>query len=288
MDYELMMNSNVKIGQPAPNFNAVTTMGNISLDDYKGKWVVLFSHPGDFTPVCTTEMIAFSKANQYFESINTCLLGLSVDSNPSHLAWMYDIYCKTGIIIPFPIIADRNGEIARKYGMISNNVSNTATVRNVFIIDDKQIVRTILVYPMNIGRNIPEILRIVKALQTADKNNQMTPANWMPCEPMILPAPQNFNELQCRLQQIERERNGMSWYLSFRNPQNCDMTGMPIGRCNKMMCGMKNNSCNRETNEMPVNNEDRGINTEAKGDKKQEESKPPEKQSRTIHWNNFK
>lgn len=233
-------------------------------------------------------MIAFSKANRYFESLNTCLLGLSIDSNPSHLAWMYDIYCRTGIIIPFPIIADRNGEIARKYGMISNNVSNTATVRNVFIIDDKQIIRTILVYPMNIGRNIPEILRIVKALQTADENNQMAPANWMPCEPMILPAPQNFNELQCRLQQIERERNGMSWYLSFRNPQNCDMTGMPIGRCNKMMCGMKNNSCNRETNEMPVNNEDRGINTEAKGDKKQEESKPPEKQSRTIQWNNFK
>lgn len=95
-------------------------------------------------------MIAFAKANPYFERLNTCLLGLSVDSNPSHLAWIYDIYCRTGIVIPFPIIADRNGEIARKYGMISSTVNNTATVRNVFIIDDKQIVRTILVYPMNI------------------------------------------------------------------------------------------------------------------------------------------
>ena len=177
MDYELMMNGNVKIGQPAPNFNAITTMGNISLENYKGKWVVLFSHPGDFTPVCTTEMIAFSKANSYFERLNTCLIGLSIDSNPSHLAWMYDIYCKTGIVIPFPIIADRSGEIARKYGMIASNISNTSTVRNVFIIDDKQIVRAILVYPMNIGRNIPEILRIVRSLQVSDENEKMAPAN---------------------------------------------------------------------------------------------------------------
>ena len=130
-------------------------------------------------------MIAFANANTYFNKINTCLIGLSIDSNPSHLAWMYDIYCKTGIVIPFPIIADRSGEIARKYGMISSSISNTSTVRNVFIIDDKQIVRTILVYPMNIGRNIPEILRIVKALQVSDENNQMAPANWMPCDPMI-------------------------------------------------------------------------------------------------------
>ena len=134
---------------------------------------------------------------------------------------MYDIYCKTGIVIPFPIIADRSGEIARKYGMISNNISSTSTVRNVFIIDDKQIVRTILVYPMNIGRNIPEILRIVKALQTADSNNQMAPANWMPCEPMILPPPQTFNLLQERLKSIEKNQNGFSWYLSFKNPEIC-------------------------------------------------------------------
>ena len=115
MDYEIMMNGNVKIGQHAPEFEAQTTMGNISLNDYKGKWVVLFSHPGDFTPVCTTEMIAFAKANTYFEKLNTCLIGLSVDSNPSHLAWVYDIYCRTGIQISFPIIADRNAKIARKH-----------------------------------------------------------------------------------------------------------------------------------------------------------------------------
>src|SRR5699024_8146265 len=112
-------------GQKAPDFHAITTFGEISLDDYKGKWLVLFSHPGDFTPVSTTEMIAFTRAHTYFKQLNTELLGLSVDSNPSHLAWVYDIYCRTGIKVSFPIIADRNGEIARKYGMISNDISNT-------------------------------------------------------------------------------------------------------------------------------------------------------------------
>ena len=164
-------------------------------------------------------MIAFAKANPYFERLNTCLLGLSVDSNPSHLAWIYDIYCRTGIVIPFPIIADRNGEIARKYGMISSTVNNTATVRNVFIIDDKQIVRTILVYPMNIGRNIPEILRVVRALQVSDCNNQMAPVNWMPNEPMIVPMPQTFAQLQERNENIMKQQNGMNWYLSFQNPE---------------------------------------------------------------------
>lgn len=173
------------------------------------------------TPVCTTEIIAFSKANTYFERMNTCLIGLSVDSNASHLAWLYDIYCKTGVKVPFPIIADRNGQIARKYGMISNDVSNTETVRNVFIIDDKGIVRAVLVYPMNIGRCIPEILRIIEALQTADVNHASTPANWVPCEPIILTPPQTFTELQARNEQIRKERNGMNWYLSFQNPVKC-------------------------------------------------------------------
>ena len=117
MDYEVMMNGNVRIGMYAPDFEAVSTMGDICLNDYKGKWVVLFSHPGDFTPVCTTEIIAFAKADTYFRKRNTCLVGLSVDSNASHLAWLYDIYCRTGIKVPFPIIADRNGTIARKYGI---------------------------------------------------------------------------------------------------------------------------------------------------------------------------
>ena len=166
-------------------------------------------------------MIGFAKANTYFENMNTKLIGLSIDSNPSHLAWMYDIYMKTGIVIPFPIIADRSGEIARKYGMIANDIDNTSTVRNVFIIDDKGIVRTILVYPMNIGRNISEILRIVNALQVSDENKKMAPANWMPCDPMILQSPNTFAALQSRLEEQKKERNGMTWYLSFRNPEKC-------------------------------------------------------------------
>lgn len=221
-NYEIMMNGNVKIGEYAPEFEAQTTMGNIKLSDYKGKWVVLFSHPGDFTPVCTTEFIAFSKANTYFENLNTCLIGLSIDSNPSHLAWLYDICLKTGISVPFPVIADRSGEIARKYGMIANSVSSTETVRNVFIIDDKGIVRTILVYPMNVGRCIPEILRIVEALQTADCNNAATPANWLPGEPIIVPAPTTCKGLQERAREVEKNKNGMSWYLSFKE-SNCNI-----------------------------------------------------------------
>ena len=222
MDYELLMNGNVKIGQKAPDFEAVTTCGNISLNDYKGKWLILFSHPGDFTPVCTTEMIAFTRAHTYFQNINTELLGLSLDSNASHLAWIYDIYCRTGIQISFPIIADRNGEIARKYGMISSDISNTETVRNVFIIDDKGIIRTILIYPMNVGRFIPEILRIVKALQVADCSQSSTGANWIPNQPVILPPPKTFCELQNRQQEIIKNRNGINWYLSFKEiPTNC-------------------------------------------------------------------
>ena len=218
MDYELMMNGNVKIGQKAPDFHAITTFGEISLEDYKGKWLVLFSHPGDFTPVCTTEMIAFTRAHTYFKQLNTDLLGLSVDSNPSHLAWVYDIYCRTGIKVSFPIIADRNGEIARKYGMISNDISNTETVRNVFIIDDKGVIRTILVYPMNVGRFIPEIIRIVQALQMADCMNFSTAANWMPNQPVIQSIPKTFEQLEERNEQIEENRNGISWYLSFKEP----------------------------------------------------------------------
>lgn len=218
MDYELMMNGNVKIGQKAPEFEAITTCGPISLNDYKGKWLVLFSHPGDFTPVCTTEMIAFSRAYTYFQQMDTELLGLSIDSNPSHLAWMYDIYCRTGIRIPFPIIADRSGQIARKYGMISNDVSSTQTVRNVFIIDDKQIVRTIMVYPLNVGRFIPEIIRTVQALQMADCSKGSTAANWMPGQPVIVPAPKTFCELEERQNYINKNKNGISWYLSFKEP----------------------------------------------------------------------
>ena len=222
MDYELMMNGNVKIGQRAPEFEANTTMGKVSLNDYAGKWLILFSHPGDFTPVCTTEMIAFTKAHTYFKQLNTELLGLSVDSNSSHLAWVYDIYCRTGVKISFPIIADRNGEIARRYGMISNDISNTETVRNVYVIDDKGIIRTILIYPMNVGRFIPEIIRIVQALQIADCAQGSTAANWIPNQPVIVSSPKTYEELVERVTEIENNRNGISWYLSFKEPpKNC-------------------------------------------------------------------
>ena len=217
MDYELMMNGNVKIGQKAPEFNAITTCGEVCLNDYTGKWLVLFSHPGDFTPVCTTEMIAFTRAHTYFKELNTELLGLSIDSNASHLAWVYDIYYKTGIQISFPIIADRNGEIARKYGMISNDISNTETVRNVYIIDDKGIIKAIFVYPMNIGRFIPEIIRTIQALQVSECSKGMTAANWIPNQPIIMPMPKTYCELQERANQMREDRNGISWYLGFKN-----------------------------------------------------------------------
>ena len=163
-------------------------------------------------------MIAFAQANKYFEQLNTCLLGLSIDSNSSHLAWMHSIYNMTGIVLPFPIIADRNGVIARKYGMISNDVSTTETVRNVFIIDDKGIVRVILVYPLNVGRFIPEILRIVEALQMADCSKSSIPVNWFPNQPVIMPPPNTYPLLQERENYIEQNNNGMSWYLAFQEP----------------------------------------------------------------------
>ena len=225
MDYEIMMNGNVKLGQFAPEFEAETTQGNIKLSDYKGKWIVLFSHPGDFTPVCTTEIIGFANANTYFENLNTKLIGLSVDSNPSHLAWLNDIYEKTGVYVPFPIIADRNGEIARKYGMISNDVSKTETVRNVFIIDDKGIVRLILIYPMQVGRSVPEIIRAIEALQTADNCDAATPLNWTPGNPVIQFVPTTFDALRQREEEIAKDRNGMSWYLSFKDAKDCEKNG---------------------------------------------------------------
>lgn len=177
-------------------------------------------------------MIAFTRAYTYFQQLNTELLGLSIDSNPSHLAWIYDIYCRTGVQIPFPIVADRSGEIARKYGMISTDVSNTQTVRNVFIIDDKGVVRTILVYPLNIGRFIPEIIRIIQALQMADCENASTPANWIPNQPVIIPIPKTYCELQERTEEINKNQNGISWYLSFKNPsEQCEIKNNEKSEC---------------------------------------------------------
>jgi len=174
-----------------------------------------------FTPVCTTEIIAFANANTYFEERNACLIGLSVDSNSSHLAWLYDIYIRTGVKVPFPIIADRNGTIARKYGMISNDISNTETVRNVYIIDSEGIIRLILIYPMNIGRCIPEILRALDALQVSKKCKGSTPANWVIGQPIINELPQNFLELEEKSEYVKNNQNGISWYLSFKDTGKC-------------------------------------------------------------------
>ncbi|KNF09219.1 3-Cys thioredoxin peroxidase [Gottschalkia purinilytica] len=208
----------LKLGMKAPEFKALTTFGTIKLSDFKGKWIVLFSHPGDFTPVCTTEFIAFAKYFCHFKNRNTQLLGLSIDSNPSHLAWVYNIYENTGVEIPFPIIADRDGRISRAYGMISPDVSSTETVRNVFVIDPKQKIRAILVYPLTNGRNIPEILRLIDALQTSDKEKVVTPANWIPGKPVVIPPPQTYKELKER-KRCHKELECIDWYLCFKKPR---------------------------------------------------------------------
>ena len=208
-------NGCVKIGQKAPDFKANSTFGPIKLDDYRGKWLVFFSHPGDFTPVCTTEFMAFTKAYPKFAAKNTCLLGLSIDSNPSHLAWVYDIYKRTGMQIPFPILEDRDGSIAKAYGMLPENPSSFATVRNTFIIDPNQVIRAILIYPYTNGRYIPEILRLVDALQTSDAEKVVTPANWTPGSPVIVPPPNTYSELMQRVENPEG-LDCESWYLCFK------------------------------------------------------------------------
>ncbi len=205
----------LKIGMKAPDFCAMTTFGPLKFSQLKGKWVVLFSHPGDFTPVCTTEFIAFAQCDPYFKKRNVQLLGLSIDSNPSHLAWVYNIYQHTGIEIPFPIIADRDGSISRLYGMISPDVSSTETVRTVFIIDENQIIRAILIYPLTNGRNISEILRLVDALQTTDREKVATPANWVPGQPVVVPPPQTYQGLVDRMNN-PCELSCMDWYLCFK------------------------------------------------------------------------
>lgn len=203
------------LGSKAPDFKANTTFGPIQLSDYTGKWVVLFSHPGDFTPVCTTEFLCFAKYYPEFKKRNTELIGLSIDSNSSHLAWVYSLFQLTGVEIQFPIIEDRDMSIAKLYGMISESMSNTSTIRSVFIIDDKQILRTILYYPLTTGRNIPEILRIIEALQTSDNENVVTPANWFPGMPVILPYPKTYKELKSRVKNCENKYSCVDWYLCF-------------------------------------------------------------------------
>jgi peroxiredoxin (alkyl hydroperoxide reductase subunit C) len=199
-----------QLGQPAPPFEAVTTHGVIKLEDYKGSWLILFSHPADFTPVCTTEFIAFAEIYPELQKRGVELLGLSVDSVSSHIAWVRNVEEKTGVKIPFPIIADLNKEVATAYGMVHPGQSKTETVRCVFIIDDKQIIRAMLYYPLTTGRNMAEILRIIDALQTSDANAVATPANWRPGDKVVVPPP-NTQEMA-----EERKNQGyeyIDWYL---------------------------------------------------------------------------
>ncbi|MCS6957083.1 MAG: peroxiredoxin [Aquificaceae bacterium] len=149
-------------------------------EDFQGQWVVFFSHPADFTPVCTTEFVAFAKLNEEFQKRNVQLLGLSIDSNFSHIAWVMNIKEKLGIEIPFPIVADADGKVARLYGMLHPGESTTATVRAVFVIDPNGKIRAIIYYPLTTGRNMREILRLIDALQTADMHGVATPADWVP------------------------------------------------------------------------------------------------------------
>lgn len=201
------------LGEQAPDFEAVTTHGVLRLSDFKGMWLVLFSHPADFTPVCTTEFIAFAQLYDEFKKRNVELLGLSVDSVSSHIAWVRNIEEKMGVKISFPIIADLNKEVAMKYGMIHPGQSKTETVRCVFIIDPEGKIRAILYYPLTTGRNIHEILRLIDALQTSDKYKVATPANWKPGDPVVVPPPQTVEDAEERLKQGYECKD---WYLCMK------------------------------------------------------------------------
>jgi len=195
------------IGEKLPEITVVTTHGVKKLpDDYRGRWLVLFSHPADFTPVCTTEFVAFAKRYEDFKKLNAELLGLSVDSTYSHIKWIEWIREKLGVEIPFPIIADPTGEVAKKLGMLHAQ-SATHTVRTVFIVDPKGIVRAVLLYPQEIGRNIDEILRLLKALQISDKYGVALPANWpnneIVGERAIVPPASTVEEARERLSKYE-------------------------------------------------------------------------------------
>lgn len=178
-----------RLNEPAPDFKAVSTQGEISLSQFKGKWVVLFSHPADFTPVCTTEFVEFAKRQDEFEKRNVQLIGLSIDSVYAHIAWMRNIEQNFGVHVKFPVIADLDTKVAQAYGMIHPGAASTATVRCVFLIDDKGVVRAMLYYPLTTGRNMDEIVRLVDALQLNDQHKVATPANWQPGEQVIVPAP---------------------------------------------------------------------------------------------------
>ncbi len=207
------------IGDTAPSFRSMTTMGKVNFpDDYKGKWVVFFSHPADFTPVCTTEFIAFARRQEEFRELGVELLGLSIDSVHSHLAWARSIEGirwagQEPVKVGFPIVADISMDVARKYGMLQT-VAKTQTVRAVFIIDPESIVRTILYYPMSTGRNIDEIKRVVLSLQKHDEMHVSTPVDWTPGDDLVMGAPLTLEESDRRAAEAGDDVIIYDWYLA--------------------------------------------------------------------------
>ncbi len=189
-----------RIGDQAPDFEAVTTIGKLKFSDFiKDKWTILFSHPADFTPVCTTEMTGFAQEKDFFEKQNTNLIGLSIDSIHSHIAWVNNVREKTGVYFHFPIIADIDMKVSKLYGMLQPGESETAAVRAVFFIDPIGKIRLVMYYPLNVGRNMEEIKRVLIALQTADEYKCALPLNWKKGEKVIIPPPKTLHDLEVRL-----------------------------------------------------------------------------------------
>lgn len=205
-----------RIMEPAPNFEARSTHGIIRLSDFtsQGKWVLLFSHPADFTPVCSTEFIEFARNYEEFEKINVQLIGVSVDSVYSHIAWIRDLEQIGGVQIRFPVVADLDQRVSAAYGLVHDSASDTATIRAVFAIDPKGLVRALIYYPMQLGRNIDEIFRIFQGLQTADNNGVSCPANWRMGQPVIVAAPATTEDAAERAEEGAQGLDVRSWYLA--------------------------------------------------------------------------
>ena len=200
MNTEQQMTASMpRINEPAPAFEARTTHGMKKLEDYRGKWLVLFSHPADFTPVCTTEFMAFAKHHAAFQALNCELLGLSIDSYYSHVAWVRNIKEKFDVEIPFPIIEDLSMKVANAYGMIHPGAADTSAVRATFIIDPEGILRAMVYYPMSNGRSIAEFVRLVSAMQTSDANGVATPEGWQPGDAVIVPPPADMDAAEARM-----------------------------------------------------------------------------------------
>ncbi len=210
---ENKMNYIPRLGDNAEDFEAITTHGRLQFSDYAdGKWVILFSHPADFTPVCTTELIGFAERKKEFDALNTKLIGLSIDSIHSHLAWVNNVKEKTGVYLDFPIIADIDMKVAKLYGMLQPNESETAAVRAVFFIDPYFKIRLIMYYPLNVGRNMDEILRALLALQVSDEYSVALPLNWKKGDKVIVPPPKTLEEMEKRI--IDDTYEKVDFYLA--------------------------------------------------------------------------